>query len=117
LYRKYSPEKFNLQDPRLHRAGASFGIVADRLSASASGRRHVESSRRVRSSVRMCTAGCFNDAAGKTNKIFRIRMLLEIEAFAEIHQAWKRVGYPFRFAGAFGMPRRSAVPRPAGGAG
>ncbi len=33
----------------------------------------------------------------KAAKLKRIRVILELEAFQDIHQAWKKVGYPFNF--------------------
>ncbi|MFZ5569005.1 MAG: transglycosylase domain-containing protein [Thermodesulfobacteriota bacterium] len=33
----------------------------------------------------------------KSAKLKRIRVILELEAFQDIHQAWKRVGFPFDF--------------------
>lgn len=33
----------------------------------------------------------------KSAKLKRIRVILELEAFQDIHQAWRKVGYPFNF--------------------
>ncbi|CAI8978434.1 transglycosylase domain-containing protein [Methylocaldum szegediense] len=94
LYEKYSPERFDLQDrgyiARIHPlelwlvnylAEHPNATLDEVLSASAKARLEVY-------------RWLF-----KTNRRHtqdkRIRTLLEIEAFAHIHQAWKRLGYPF----------------------
>ncbi len=94
LYRKYSPDKFDLQDrgyiARVHplelwligylhqHPGAGISEV---IEASAAQRQAVYS--------------WLFKTRRKNKQDIRIRTLLEIEAFAEIHQAWKRLGYPF----------------------
>ena len=45
-------------------------------------------------SVRRCINGCFKSGRKHAQDI-RIRTLLEIDVFQEIHAGWQRLGYPF----------------------
>jgi len=94
LYRKYSPEKFNLQDrgyiARVHPLELwLIGYLHQHPAAAMS--EVVKAGAQQRQDV----YSWLFKTRRKNKQDIRIRMLLEIEAFAEIHQAWKRVGYPF----------------------
>jgi membrane peptidoglycan carboxypeptidase len=94
LYEKYSPERFDLQDrgyiARIHPLElwlVSYLVehpnatLSEVIGASAQERQHV---------YRWLFKTSRRHAQDK-----RIRTLLEYEAFAQIHRAWKRLGYPF----------------------
>ncbi len=94
LYRKYSPEKFNLQDrgyiARVHPLELwLIGYLHQHPAAAMS--EVIKAGAQQRQDV----YNWLFKTRRKNKQDVRIRMLLEIEAFAEIHQAWKRVGYPF----------------------
>ena len=94
LYQRYSPKQFNLQDrgylARVHPLELWLvgylrhhpdATIKEVISAGAKERREVY-------------AWLFKTHA-KAAQDKRIAMLIEIEAFTEIHNQWKRVGYPF----------------------
>lgn len=94
LYHKYSPERFNLQDrgylARIHPLElwlVSYlmqfpqATLEEVMAASAGHRQEVY--------------GWLFKTSRKRAQDRRIQVLLEIEAFSEIHSAWQRLGYPF----------------------
>lgn len=94
LFRKYSPENFNLGDQgyiaRIHPLelwtlrflnGKPNGTLEEAIAASKSERQEV---------YRWLLRGRHKHAQD-----IRIRILLEVDAFAEIHKIWKKHGYPF----------------------
>lgn len=94
LYRKYSPEKFNLQDrgyiARVHPLELwLIGYLHLHPAAS------VSEVIKAGAAQRQAVYNWLFKTHRKNKQDIRIRTLLEIEAFAEIHQAWKRLGYPF----------------------
>lgn len=94
LYRKYSPEKFNLQDrgyiARVHPLELwLIGYLHQHPSAS------VSEVIKAGAAQRQAVYSWLFKTRRRNKQDIRIRTLLEIEAFAEIHQAWKRLGYPF----------------------
>jgi len=96
LYEKYSKSKFNLADRGyiarihplelwtveylLHHHGANYSDV-------------IKNSANERQAV---YAWLFKTTRKHAQDI-RIRTIIEMEAFQEIHRAWKRLGYPFDF--------------------
>ena len=94
LYRKYSPEKFNLQDrgyiARVHPLELwLIGYLHRHPAAS------VSEVIKAGAAQRQAVYNWLFKTRRKNKQDIRIRTLLEIEAFGEIHQAWKRLGYPF----------------------
>ncbi len=94
LYEKYGIEKFSLQDrgylARIH--PLELWLVGYlRQHPEAKMDQIVEASRGERQAVYQWL---FKSKA-KAAQDSRIRTLLEMEAFAEIHKHWKRLGYPF----------------------
>jgi membrane peptidoglycan carboxypeptidase len=94
LYEKYGVDKFGLQDrgylARIH--PLELWLVAYlRQHPDAKMNDIVEASRGERQAVYQWL---FKSKA-KSAQDNRIRTLLEMEAFAEIHKHWKRLGYPF----------------------
>jgi membrane peptidoglycan carboxypeptidase len=94
LYEKYAIDKFSLQDrgylARIH--PLELWLVAYlRQHPEAKMDQIVEASRAERQAVYQWL---FKSKA-KSAQDSRIRTLLEMEAFAEIHKHWKRLGYPF----------------------
>ena len=94
LYRKYSPEKFNLQDrgyiARVHPLELwLLGYLHQHPAAKMS--EVINAGAEQRQAV----YNWLFKTRRKNKQDIRIRTLLEIEAFAEIHHAWKRLGYPF----------------------
>jgi membrane peptidoglycan carboxypeptidase len=94
LYRKYSPQRFNLQDRGYlaHIHPLELWLVGYLIRHPRAGLSEaVAASVRERQEV---YAWLF-----KTRRRWaqdkRIQSLLEVQAFAEIHAAWKRLGYPF----------------------
>jgi len=93
-YQRYSPDAYNLADQ-----GYIIRIHPLELWTAAYLRRHpdallgelFEASERARQEV---YTWLFK-ARRKNTQDVRIRTILEIEAFEEIHQGWKRLGYPF----------------------
>jgi len=94
MYNKYGVEQFNLHDrgylARLH--PLELWLVAYlRHNPGATLSQAVEASRAERQAVYQWL---FKSRA-KAAQDSRIRTLLEMEAFTEIHKHWKRLGYPF----------------------
>jgi membrane peptidoglycan carboxypeptidase len=94
MYEKYGVDKFNLHErgylARLH--PLELWLVAYlRRHSDASFRQVVDASRSQRQAVYQWL---FKSKA-KAAQDSRIRTLLEMEAFTEIHKHWKRLGYPF----------------------
>ncbi len=94
LYEKYGIDKFNLQDrgylARIH--PLELWLVAYlRTHPDATFRQVADASRSERQEVYQWL---FRSKA-KAAQDSRIRTLLEMEAFTEIHKQWRRVGYPF----------------------
>jgi membrane peptidoglycan carboxypeptidase len=94
LYRKYSPDKFNLQDrgyiARVHPLELwLIGYLHQHPTAS------VSEVIKAGAAQRQAVYSWLFKTRRRNKQDIRIRTLLEIEAFAEIHQAWKRLGYPF----------------------
>jgi membrane peptidoglycan carboxypeptidase len=94
MYEKYGLDKFNLQDrgylARVH--PLELWLVAYLRQHPGANLTHVlEASRAERQTVYQWLFRSKAKAAQDT----RIRTLLEMEAFTEIHKHWKRVGYPF----------------------
>jgi len=94
LYEAYGPEKWDLQDrgyiARLH--PLELWLVAYLRNHPAAGR-----SEFIRASVkeRQEVYRWLFRTHWKNAQDIRIRSLLEVEAFLEIHRVWKRLGYPF----------------------
>lgn len=94
LYQKYGPEQFNLADrgylARVH--PLELWLVGYlRHHPGASAEQVVAASREERQAVYRWLF----KTRHKNAQDIRIRTLLEVEAFLEIHRAWKRLGYPF----------------------
>ena len=94
MYTKYGVDKFNLQDrgylARVH--PLELWVLAYlRQNPDASLRQVNDASENERQAVYQWL---FKSKA-KAAQDSRIRTLLEMEAFTEIHKQWKRVGYPF----------------------
>jgi len=94
MYGRYGIDKFNLQDrgylARIH--PLELWLVAYlRQHPGANLTQVLEASRAERQTVYQWLFRSKAKAAQDT----RIRTLLEMEAFTEIHKHWKRVGYPF----------------------
>jgi len=94
LYATYGPDKFNLQDQgyiaRIH--PLELWLVAYmRAHPDADRSEVIQASARERQEI---YRWLFN-AHRKNAQDIRIRTLLEVEAFLEIHKDWKRIGYPF----------------------
>ena len=86
---------FTLNDRAYLARRASAQAVARGLSAGASGRDpQRDAGGERRRSARRATPGCSRPGTRPTQDK-RIRILLEEEAFARIHEAWRRLGYPF----------------------
>jgi len=94
LFRKYSPEKFNLGDQgyiaRIHPLELwTLRFLAEKPDATLE--EAIAASRKERQEVyRWLLRGRHRHAQD-----LRIRILLEVDAFAEIHKIWRRHGYPF----------------------
>ncbi len=94
MYEKYGVDKFSLQDrgylARIH--PLELWLVAYlRQNPDAKVEKIMDASREERQSVYQWL---FKSKA-KAAQDSRIRTLLEMEAFTEIHKHWKRLGYPF----------------------
>ena len=94
LYETYGPAKWDLQDrgyiARLH--PLELWLVAYLWAHSGAGRSEViQASANERQEV----YGWLFKTHWKNAQDSRIRSLLEVEAFLEIHGVWKRLGYPF----------------------
>jgi len=94
LYEAYGPEKWDLQDrgyiARLH--PLELWLVAYLRNHPAAGRAEfVRESAKERQEVYRWLF----KTHWKNAQDIRIRSLLEVEAFLEIHRVWKRLGYPF----------------------
>lgn len=94
LYEKYSAEKFDLQDQgfitKIHPLELWLVSYLSKNPAA------------TRDEIMAASAGQRQDvyrwllkSKRKAKQQRRIMTLLEVEAFKKIHQAWKRVGYPF----------------------
>ena len=95
MYEKYGIDKFNLQDrgylARIHPLELWLVAYLRAASRTRTCKQVVEASRAERQAVYQWL---FKSKA-KAAQDSRIRTLLEMEAFTEIHKHWKRVGYPF----------------------
>jgi membrane peptidoglycan carboxypeptidase len=94
LYRKYSPQRFNLQDrgyiARVHPLELwLIGYLHQHPAAS------ISEVIKAGAAQRQSVYSWLFKTRRRNKQDIRIRTLLEIEAFGEIHQAWKRLGYPF----------------------
>ncbi len=94
LYKKYSPEKFDLQDRGYiaHVHPLELWLIAYLHQHPAASIAEVI---RAGAAPRQAVYTWLFKTRRKNKQDIRIRTLLEIEAFAEIHQAWQRLGYPF----------------------
>lgn len=94
LYEKYGPEKWDIQD-----RGYIARIHPLELWLVAYLRTHLEAKRseviKASANERQEVYRWLFKTHRKNAQDIRIRTLLEVEAFLEIHKAWKRVGYPF----------------------
>ena len=94
LYEKYSPQTFSLPDrgyiARVHPLEL-WTVAYLRTHPKASYREVIDESRDERQEV----YSWLFKTRHKNAQDSRIRSLLEIEAFQEIHKEWKRLGYPF----------------------
>jgi membrane peptidoglycan carboxypeptidase len=94
MYAKYGVDKFNLQDrgylARMHPLEL-WTLAYLRQNPDATLRQVNDASEKERQAVYQWL---FRSKA-KAAQDSRIRTLLEMEAFTEIHKQWKRVGYPF----------------------
>ncbi|MGZ3607231.1 MAG: glycosyl transferase family 51, partial [Syntrophales bacterium] len=94
LYETYGPEKWDIQDRgyigRLH--PLELWLVA--YLQAHPGSKHSEVIRASANERQAVYRWLFNTHRKNAQDI-RIRSLLEVEAFLEIHGAWKRLGYPF----------------------
>jgi len=94
LYETYGTEKWDLQDrgyiARLH--PLELWLVAYRQAHPAAGRSEVI---QVSANERQEIYRWLFKTHRKNAQDIRIRSLLEVEAFLEIHRVWKRHGYPF----------------------
>ena len=94
LYETYGPDKWDLQD-----RGYIAGIHPLELWLVAFLREHPAAARSeiIRSSAneRQEVYRWLFKTHFKNSQDIRIRSLLEVEAFLEIHRTWKRLGYPF----------------------
>ena len=94
LYETYGPEKWDLQDQgyiaRIH--PLELWLVAYLRSHPAAGRSEVI---RASANERQEIYRWLFKTHRKNAQDIRIRTLLEVEAFLEIHRVWKRLGYPF----------------------
>ena len=94
LYERYSPGNFSLADRGYiaHVHPLELWVVGYVRSHPGAGRAEiVEASAGERQEVYTWLFSTHRKQAQDT----RIRTLIEVEAFQEIHQAWKRLGYPF----------------------
>ena len=94
LYEAYGPERWDLQDrgyiTRLH--PLELWLVAYlRLHPKAGASEVIRASANERQEVYRWLLRTHR----KNDQDIRIRSLLEVEAFLEIHKVWKRLGYPF----------------------
>jgi membrane peptidoglycan carboxypeptidase len=94
LYETYGPEKWDLQDrgyiARLH--PLDLWLVAYLRAHPTAGRSEVI---RASANERQEIYRWLFKTQRKNAQDIRIRSLLEVEAFLEIHRVWKRLGYPF----------------------
>jgi len=94
LYEKYSPKNFSLPDrgyiARVHPLEL-WTVTYLRAHPRAGYREVIDASRNERQEV----YSWLFKTRHKNAQDSRIRSLLEIEAFQEIHKEWKRLGYPF----------------------
>jgi membrane peptidoglycan carboxypeptidase len=94
LYQKYGPEQFDLADrgyiARVH--PLELWLVGYlRQNPGASAKQIIAASREERQAVYRWLL----KTRHKNAQDIRIRTLFEVEAFVEIHRAWKKLGYPF----------------------
>jgi len=96
LYDTYSPEKWDLQDRGYiaHLHPLELWLVAYLRSHPAAGFSDVM---RASGNERQAVYKWLFNTHRKNAQDIRIRSLLEVEAFWEIHKAWKRLGYPFDY--------------------
>lgn len=96
LYRRYAPEALSLED-----RGFIANVHPLELWTVARLRRHPNASQsefiEASADVRQEVYGWLSKTHRKSKQDARIGIMLEMEAFQEIHQAWKRLGYPFDF--------------------
>ena len=96
LYGTYGPEKWDLQDrgyiARLH--PLELWLVAYLRAHPTAGRSEIV---RASTKERQEVYRWLFRTHWKNAQDIRIRSLLEVEAFLEIHKVWKRLGYPFDF--------------------
>ena len=94
LYDRYGPDRFSLND-RAYIAG----VHPLKLWLAAHWQEHPDPTRAVMLEAsareRLESYAWLFKTSGKAKQDKRIRILLEEEAFARIHEAWKRLGYPF----------------------
>lgn len=94
LYTTYGPEKWDLQDrgyiARLH--PLELWLVAYLRAHPTAGRSEIV---RASTNERQEVYRWLFRTHWKNAQDIRIRSLLEVEAFLEIHKVWKRLGYPF----------------------
>jgi hypothetical protein len=96
LYREYDPEKLSLEDrgylARIHPLELwTVGYLRSHPQSSQS--EFIAASADVREEV----YGWLYRTHRKSKQDHKIRIVLEIEAFEEIHESWKKLGYPFDF--------------------
>jgi membrane peptidoglycan carboxypeptidase len=94
LYNSHSPEDSSLED-----RGYQSRVHPLELWTAAHLRQHPDAHQSefiaASADVRKQVYGWLYGTHRKGKQDDRIRIILEIEAFEEIHQAWKRLGYPF----------------------
>jgi membrane peptidoglycan carboxypeptidase len=94
LYNKYGPDKFNLQDrgylARVHPLELWLLNYRERHPQATLGEIYDKSANK-----RQQVYGWLFKTRYKHAQDKRIETLLEMDAFQEIHRAWKRLGYPF----------------------
>ncbi len=96
LYNKYGPGKFSLPDQgyiaRVHPLELWLLSYLQK-NPEASFQDAVDNSKEQRQQVYRWLFKTSNKSARDT----RVRIMLEVEAFLDIHQRWKKLGYPFDF--------------------
>jgi membrane peptidoglycan carboxypeptidase len=94
LYAKYGPDKFNLQDrgylARVHPLELWLLSYRERHPQASLAEIFANSSSERQQVYQWLFHSRYRYAQNK-----RIETLIEIDSFAEIHRAWKRLGYPF----------------------
>jgi hypothetical protein len=96
LFRSYDPDSMSLEDRgylcRIHPLEL-WTVGHLRAHPDASQSAFIEASTGVREDV----YGWLYRTHRKSKQDHKIRIVLEIEAFEQIHQSWKKLGYPFEF--------------------